>query len=131
LHFIYIYLCHDYDYLLFCLFIIFIIFYYFICEFVVQSECFVMLCVLLQINRTKNSSTTYICMPLEEWLSAIRLERYWDAFRDAEFDLAETLANLHEETLKDVLGMTMVGHRLLLLQKAKELSTIPPAPNNC
>lgn len=48
------------------------------------------------------------------------LARYWPAFRDKGYDIMDALVGLDEATL-DLLGVAMVGHRVALLRKAKDI----------
>jgi hypothetical protein len=68
------------------------------------------------------AATKVVAQPtsVEDWLNGIGLARYWSAFRDNGYNLMNALVGLDEVTL-DVLGVTMVGHRVLLLRKAKEI----------
>jgi hypothetical protein len=50
----------------------------------------------------------------------MELACYWPLFRDNGYDLMDTLVGLDETTL-NLLSVTMVGHRVLLLRKAKEI----------
>ena len=59
-------------------------------------------------------------MDVGEWLAALGMERYADAFAENEVD-AESLATLTTEDLKD-LGVTLVGHRRRILDAISRLS---------
>lgn len=57
---------------------------------------------------------------VEDWLKLMKMDRYWPAFRDNGYDIMDAIVGLDETTL-NLLGVTMVGHRALLLRKAKEI----------
>jgi hypothetical protein len=57
---------------------------------------------------------------VEDWLNEMGLARYWTTFKDNGYDIIGALAGLNEATL-DLLGITLNGHRELLLRKAKEI----------
>lgn len=59
---------------------------------------------------------------VEDWLNKIGLGRYWHSFQDNGYDIMGTLGGLNESTL-DLLGVTLIGHRDLLLRKAKDVVT--------
>ena len=57
---------------------------------------------------------------VEDWLNGMGLARYWTTFKDNGYDITGALAGLNEATL-DLLGITLHGHRYLLIRKAKEI----------
>jgi class 3 adenylate cyclase/predicted ATPase len=63
-------------------------------------------------------------MDVAAWLQGLGLERYVPAFRDNEIN-ERVLPKLTAEDLKD-LGVTLVGHRRLLLDAIATLGTEPP-----
>jgi hypothetical protein len=65
----------------------------------------------------EKASTSFV----EGWLRSMGLSRYWPTFQENGYDIIETITDLNDTTL-DLLRVQAIGHRNLLLKKAKEIS---------